>query len=84
MLQPIEQSLAHSIGCGSKARHIRETHAPAAPSAADDAHRIAAAARGIRFRLEGSHSGIIPSLDILPSLIEGDSLAAINALIAEH
>ena len=38
VLQPIEQGLAHPIGCGPKAGKIRETDAPAAPSAADDPH----------------------------------------------
>src|SRR6202034_2456088 len=54
-LQPIEQGLAHPIGSGSKPWKVWEIHAPAAPSAADDPHRIAAA-RGVGYRLVLSHS----------------------------
>ena len=43
MLQPIEQGLAHPIRCRPQARNIGKIDAPAAPAAADDAHRIAAA-----------------------------------------
>jgi hypothetical protein len=38
VLQPIEQGLAHPIGSGPQARNVRETDAPAAPTAADDPH----------------------------------------------
>jgi len=55
VLQPIEQGLANAIGSGPQARHIRKGDASAAPTTADDAHRIAAA-RGMRFRLGSSHS----------------------------
>ena len=38
MLQPIEQGLAHPIGCRPKPREIRKVHSPSAPRSTDDAH----------------------------------------------
>ncbi len=38
VLQPIEQGFAHPVRGGPETRDIRETDAPAAPTAANDAH----------------------------------------------